>query len=130
MQFATLFRSGLCGAVNKLGVPRNTITPETTSLSIASQFDDTIQAGEVYPNGEPLYDIVRHHSAHYGSLIRCRYGEPFYTFETMRVEWAPEMVLVSQPYSRCTGSSSAPRMPSAPAEASVTRKVRATITQP
>lgn len=51
-----------------------------------SQFDDTIQAGEVYPNGEPLYDIVRHHSAHYGSLIRCRYGEPFYTFETMRVD--------------------------------------------
>lgn len=52
----------------------------------ASQFDDTIQAGEVYPNGEPLYDIVRHHAAHYGSLIRCRYGEPFYTFETMRVD--------------------------------------------
>ena len=52
----------------------------------ASQFDDTIQAGEVYPNGEPLYDIVRHQAAHYGSLIRVRYGEPFYTFETMRVD--------------------------------------------
>ena len=52
----------------------------------ASQFDDTIQAGEVYPNGEPLYDIVRHQAAHYGSLIRARYGEPFFTFETMRVD--------------------------------------------
>jgi N-acetylglucosamine malate deacetylase 1 len=52
----------------------------------ASQFDDTIQAGEVYPNGEPLYDIVRHQAAHYGSLIRVRYGEPFFTFETMRVD--------------------------------------------
>jgi bacillithiol biosynthesis deacetylase BshB1 len=52
----------------------------------ASQFDGAIQAGEVYPNGEPLYDLVRHHAAHYGSLIRRRYGEPFYTTETMRVD--------------------------------------------
>lgn len=52
----------------------------------ASQFDGATQAGEVFPNGEPLYDIVRHHAAHYGSLIRCRYGEPFLTVETMRVE--------------------------------------------
>ena len=51
-----------------------------------SQFDGVTQAGEVYPNGEPLYDIVRHQAAHYGSLIRSRYGEPFYTTETMRVD--------------------------------------------
>jgi LmbE family N-acetylglucosaminyl deacetylase len=51
-----------------------------------SQFDGAVQAGEVFPNGEPLYDIVRHHAAHYGSLIRTRYGEPFYTVETMRVD--------------------------------------------
>jgi bacillithiol biosynthesis deacetylase BshB1 len=52
----------------------------------ASQFGEAIQAGEVYPNGEPLYDLLRHHAAHYGSLIRCLYGEPFYTTETMRVD--------------------------------------------
>jgi bacillithiol biosynthesis deacetylase BshB1 len=52
----------------------------------ASQFGDAVQAGEVYPNGEPLADLIRHHAAHYGSLIRCRYGEPFFTTETMRVE--------------------------------------------
>lgn len=52
----------------------------------ASQFEDAVQAGEVYPNGEPLLDIVRHQGAHYGSLIRCRYGEPFFTTETMRVD--------------------------------------------
>jgi len=52
----------------------------------ASQFGDAVQAGEVYPNGEPLTDLMRHHAAHYGSLIRCRYGEPFHTTETMRVE--------------------------------------------
>jgi bacillithiol biosynthesis deacetylase BshB1 len=52
----------------------------------ASQFDDAIQAGEVYPNGEPLYDVIVHQAAHYGALIRCRYGEPFLTDETMRVD--------------------------------------------
>lgn len=52
----------------------------------ASQFDGVVQAGEVYPNGEPLLDIVRHQAAHYGSLIRTRYGEPFYTDEMMRVD--------------------------------------------
>lgn len=52
----------------------------------ASQFDGATWAGEVYPNGEPLYDLVRHHAAHYGSLIRTRYGEPFFTFETMRAD--------------------------------------------
>lgn len=52
----------------------------------ASQFEGVVQAGEVYPNGEPLIEIVRHQAAHYGSLIRTRYGEPFHTAETMRVD--------------------------------------------
>lgn len=52
----------------------------------ASQFDNVTQAGEVYPNGDPLLDIIRHQAAHYGSLIRTRYGEPYYTRETMRVD--------------------------------------------
>jgi bacillithiol biosynthesis deacetylase BshB1 len=52
----------------------------------ASQFDGVIQGGEVFPNGEPLYDVVRFQAAHYGSLIRVRYGEPFFTSETMRVD--------------------------------------------
>ena len=52
----------------------------------ASQFEGVIQAGEVYPTGAPLADVIRHQSAHYGSLIRCLYGEPFWTHETMRVD--------------------------------------------
>ncbi len=52
----------------------------------ASQFEGATQAGEVYPTGEPLTDVVRHQSAHYGSLIRCAYGEPFWTHETMKVD--------------------------------------------
>lgn len=51
----------------------------------ASQFEGATQAGEVFPNGESLYDMVTHQAAHYGSRIRCRYGEPFLTDETMRV---------------------------------------------
>ena len=51
-----------------------------------SQFGGATQAGEVYPNGEPLYDAIRHYSAYYGSMIRTKYGEPFFTTETMRVD--------------------------------------------
>jgi LmbE family N-acetylglucosaminyl deacetylase len=51
-----------------------------------SQFSGVTQAGEVYPNGEPLYDVVRHYAAYYGALIRRRYGEPFLTPETMMVD--------------------------------------------
>ncbi len=51
-----------------------------------SQFEGLTQAGEVYPNGEPLEDIVRHQCAYYGTLIRARYGEPFQTTELMAVD--------------------------------------------
>ena len=51
-----------------------------------SQFEGATGGGEVYPNGESIFEIVRHQAAHYGSLIRCRYGEPFHTTETMRVD--------------------------------------------
>jgi N-acetylglucosamine malate deacetylase 1 len=53
----------------------------------ASQFDGRTWAGEVFPGGErPVYDQVRMHAAHSGSLIRTEYGEPFHTTETMRVD--------------------------------------------
>lgn len=52
----------------------------------ASQFEGAIQAGEVYPTGAPLIERVRQQGAHYGSLIRCLYGEPYLTPETMRVD--------------------------------------------
>jgi bacillithiol biosynthesis deacetylase BshB1 len=62
---------------------------ETKLMAIAtyrSQFEGVTRAGEVQPNGDALLDIVRHHAAYYGSLIRARYGEPYYTTETMRVD--------------------------------------------
>jgi len=51
-----------------------------------SQFDGAKAAGEIFPTGQDLYELIRVQSAHYGSLIRRRYGEPFYTPETQEVE--------------------------------------------
>jgi N-acetylglucosamine malate deacetylase 1 len=52
----------------------------------ASQFEGVTQAGEVYPNSEPLDDVIRHYSAYYGTLIRRRYGEPYFTSEMLEVD--------------------------------------------
>lgn len=44
-------------------------------------------AGDVFGGDErPLRDQLRAHAAHYGSLIRRPYGEPFWTRETMIVD--------------------------------------------
>ncbi len=52
----------------------------------ASQFDGARSAGEIFPTGQDLYGLIAVQSAHYGSLIRTRYGEPFHTEETMAVD--------------------------------------------
>lgn len=52
----------------------------------ASQFDGAASAGEIFPTGQDLYSLVETQSAHYGSLIRTRFGEPFHTHETVLVE--------------------------------------------
>ena len=52
----------------------------------ASQFDGAKAAGEIFPTGQDLYSLVETQNAHYGSLIRTRYGEPFFTDETMVVD--------------------------------------------
>lgn len=54
--------------------------------SYASQFDDAVAAGEIFPTGQDLYSLVETQNAHYGSLIRTRYGEPFFTPETVMVD--------------------------------------------
>lgn len=50
-----------------------------------SQFDGAKAAGEIFPTGQDLYSLVETQNAHYGSLIRARFGEPFFTFETLSV---------------------------------------------
>ena len=52
----------------------------------ASQFDGATWAGELFPNGQDLYTLVGTQNAHYGSLIRTAYAEPFFTHETVRID--------------------------------------------
>ena len=52
----------------------------------ASQFDGAKAAGEIFPTGQDLYELIRVQSAHYGSLIRRPYGEPFFTYETVAID--------------------------------------------
>ena len=52
----------------------------------ASQFDGAKAAGEIFPTGQDLYELIRVQSAHYGSLIRRPYGEPFFIHETLVVD--------------------------------------------
>ena len=56
-------------------------------VAFASQFEGKTQAGEVFPGGDrPLPDQIRAKCAHYGSLIRVAYGEPFRIDETLEVD--------------------------------------------
>ncbi|HKK28740.1 MAG TPA: bacillithiol biosynthesis deacetylase BshB1 [Gemmatimonadota bacterium] len=52
----------------------------------ASQFEGKDAAGEIFPTGQDLYDLIETQSRHYGSLIRRPYGEPFWTEETVAVD--------------------------------------------
>lgn len=52
----------------------------------ASQFDGAFSGGELFPTGQDLYSLVETQNAHYGSLIRSRYAEPYFTHETVLVD--------------------------------------------
>jgi bacillithiol biosynthesis deacetylase BshB1 len=55
--------------------------------SYGSQFQGRTWAGEVFPGGDrPLFEQIRAQLAHYGSLIRVPYGEPYYVRESMKVD--------------------------------------------
>ena len=63
---------------------------ETKMAAVAcfeSQFSGKTSAGEVFGAGDrPLEDQIRAQCAHHGSRIRCAYGEPFWTRETVALE--------------------------------------------
>ena len=52
----------------------------------ASQFDAAVSAGEIFPTGQDLYSRIEHQNGYYGSLLRVRYAEPYFTQETVEVE--------------------------------------------
>lgn len=52
-----------------------------------SQFEGISGIGEVYPGGNrPIFEQIRAKMAHYGSLIRVEYGEPFRVDEPFAVD--------------------------------------------
>jgi len=51
-----------------------------------SQFDGAKSAGEIFPTGQDLYSRVETQNGYYGSLIRTRYAEPYYTHETVLLD--------------------------------------------
>lgn len=56
-------------------------------FAFASQFEGRTAMGDVFGGGErDLREQLRAHAAHYGSLIRRPYGEPYWTRETMLVD--------------------------------------------
>lgn len=53
----------------------------------ASQWQpETLRGGELSPNGQSIFDLVRTQDAHIGSRIRRPYGEPFWTLETVTID--------------------------------------------
>lgn len=55
--------------------------------AFSSQFDGKTWAGDIFGGGDrPLLEQIAAHGAHYGSLIRRPYGEPFWTRESIEVE--------------------------------------------
>lgn len=56
-------------------------------FAYGTQFEGRTAMGDVFGAGErPLREQLVAHHAHYGSLIRRRFGEPYWTRETMRVD--------------------------------------------
>jgi N-acetylglucosamine malate deacetylase 1 len=56
-------------------------------FAFGTQFEGRTAMGDVFGGGErPLREQLRAHAAHYGSLIRRPYGEPYWTRETLRVD--------------------------------------------
>ncbi len=56
-------------------------------FAFGTQFEGKTAMGDVFGGGErPLREQLLAHAAHYGSLIRRPYGEPYWMRETMRVD--------------------------------------------
>ena len=61
-----------------------------------SQFEGKTWAGDIFGGGDrPLLEQIRAHAAHYGSLIRRPYGEPFWTRETVLVDDVVDLPVAS-----------------------------------
>jgi hypothetical protein len=64
-------------------------------FAFGTQFEGKTRMGEVFGGERPLREQILAHHAHYGSLIRRPYGEPFWTRETVQVDDVVTLGVVS-----------------------------------
>jgi bacillithiol biosynthesis deacetylase BshB1 len=94
--YATAFREDAEPADFVVDVTAEVDTKLEALAAYASQFEGATQAGEVFPGGDrPLADQIRAKMAHYGSLIRAAYGEPFRVDEALEVGCLGELTVSS-----------------------------------
>ncbi len=94
--YATAFREDAGPPSFVVDVTAQMDTKVEALMAYGSQFEGKTQAGEVYPGGDrPLMEQIRVQCAHYGSLIRVAFGEPFRVDETMEVDTLGELRGVS-----------------------------------
>ena len=56
-------------------------------FAFGTQFEGKTSMGDVFGGGErPLREQITAHAAHYGSLIRRPYGEPYWLRETLHID--------------------------------------------
>jgi bacillithiol biosynthesis deacetylase BshB1 len=94
--YATAFREDAGPPSFVVDVTAQMDTKIEALMAYGSQFEGKSQAGEVYPGGDrPLMEQIRVQCAHYGSLIRTPFGEPFRVDETMEVDTLRDLGVLS-----------------------------------
>ncbi len=82
-----LFREDAPGPSFVVDITDHIETKMAALACFESQFSEKASAGEVFGAGDrPLEDQILAQCAHHGSRIRCAYGEPFWTRETVALE--------------------------------------------
>ena len=82
-----LFREDAPGPSFVVDITDHIETKMAALACFESQFSGKASAGEVFGAGDrSLEDQIRAQCAHHGSRIRCAYGEPFWTRETVALE--------------------------------------------
>lgn len=60
-------------------------------FAFGSQFEGKVSMGDVFGGDRPIREQILAYHAYYGSLIRCAYGEPYWTRETVGVQTLGEL---------------------------------------
>jgi bacillithiol biosynthesis deacetylase BshB1 len=86
--YATSYREDVPRPDFVVEIPEEDVARKLEALgAYRSQFEGVSGLGEVFPGGDrPILEQVRAQMAHYGSLIRAPYGEPFKTDEVLSLD--------------------------------------------